>query len=104
MDTFTKRLGTLILGLMLFTAMLSANAHQGEKIYLKYFKHTCGFSSIKFAHKHTQDEWEEISEAGQFAQEVVRVCPKAKMNRKYINPLYEFVYEYASDSGNVPSY
>jgi len=104
MDTFTKILGTFILFFVLFTATLSANVHQGEKIYLKYFKHTCGFSSIQFAHKHTQDEWEEISEAGQFSKEVVRLCPKAKMNATYSNHLYEFVYEYASDSGNVPNY
>jgi len=83
------------------TAM--ADAEKGKKIYVKKMKSKCGFSGAKFAQKHTQDEWEAINGAGKFAEEAKKICPGLELNPKFVPDIYDFAYEYASDSGNVPS-
>jgi len=83
----------------------TADVKKGMKIYSKKLKGACGFTGAKFAAKHTQDEWENIKNSGKFADEVVKICPKAagKYKSKWDNDLYDFSYKYASDSGEVPS-
>jgi len=108
MTKMTKLALAALLGIAVFSTAASANVNKGKKIYMKKLKATCGFSGAKFATKHTQDEWEKIKGAGKFKDEIVKICPKAeksvsKLKDKYINDLYDFSYEYASDSGNVPS-
>ncbi|MEA2048553.1 MAG: cytochrome C [Campylobacterota bacterium] len=103
MNKFTKLAVATLLGMALLSTTASADVKKGQKIYLKKLKAPCGFSGAKFAHKHTQDEWESIKEAGKFAEEVQKICPKAKIKEKYVPDVYDFVYEYASDSGNIPS-
>ena len=66
----------------------------------------CGFNRAKFAAKHTQDEWEEICKSGKFEEEIQKFCPKYKkgyLKKSQLKYIYDFAYEYASDSGNVPS-
>ena len=97
-----------LLGVAVLSTSAVADVNKGKKIYMKKLKAPCGFSGAKFATKHTQDEWEKIKGAGKFRDEIVKICPKAektaaKLKDKYINDLYDFSYEYASDSGNVPS-
>ena len=92
-----------LLGLAVFTTTASADANKGKKIYMKKMKSSCKFSGAKFATKHTQGEWEKIKGAGQFAAESAKLCPGLKLKDKYVNDVYDFAYEYASDSGNVPS-
>jgi len=104
MNTITKLAVAALLGMTLFSTTASADVKKGQKIYLKKFKAACGFSGAKFAHKHTQDEWEEINEAGKMDAEIKNICPKIKkVKAKYIPDVYDFAYEYAKDSGNVPS-
>lgn len=103
MNNITKLALAALLGMTLLSTTASADVKKGQKIYLKKLKAPCGFSGAKFAHKHTQDEWESIKEAGKFSEEVKKICPKAKIKEKYVPNVYDFVYEYASDSGNVPS-
>jgi hypothetical protein len=94
--------GFLALGLMATTA--SADAAKGQKIYSKKLKSACGFNGAKFAAKHSQDEWEEIYEEGKFGDEIKKLCPKApNLKKSYLKHLYDFAYEYANDSGNVPA-
>jgi hypothetical protein len=103
MNNITKLALAALLGLTLLSTTASADVKKGQKIYLKKLKAACGFSGAKFAHMHTQDEWEAINESGKFSDEVKKLCPKAKMKPKYAPDVYDFVYEYAKDSGNVPS-
>ncbi len=108
MTKLTKLALAALLGMAVLSTTASANVEKGKKIYMKKLKASCGFSGAKFATKHTQDEWEKIKGAGKFKDEIVKICPKAskaagKLKDKYINDLYDFSYEYASDSGNVPS-
>ena len=110
-STMTKMMKiavTAVAGVAMLSATAAADVNKGKKVYMKKLKAPCGFSGAKFAVKHTQDEWEKIKGAGKFKDEIVKICPKAektvsKLKDKYINDLYDFSYEYASDSGNVPS-
>jgi len=103
MNHITKLAVAALLGLTLLSTTAFADVKKGQKIYLKKLKDKCGFTGAKFSHKHTQDEWEAINEAGKFAAEVKKLCPKATIDPKYIPDVYDFVYEYAKDSGNIPS-
>lgn len=104
MNTVMKLAVAALLGMTLLSSTASADVKKGQKIYLKKMKAPCGFNGVKFAQKHTQDEWEAIHEAGKFSDEVKKLCPKLKkFKKKYVPHVYDFAYEYASDSGNVPA-
>jgi len=103
MDNMTKLVVAALLGMTLLSTTASADVKRGQKIYMKKLKATCGFNGSKFAQLHTQDEWEAINESGKFSAEVKKLCPKSKMKEKYVPDVYDFAYEYAKDSGNVPS-
>jgi len=103
MTKMTKLALAALLGMAVLSTTASADAAKGKKIYMKKLKAVCGFSGAKFSAKHTQDEWEKIKGAGKFQEEVAKVCNGAKLKDKYVNDVYDFAYEFASDSGNVPS-
>lgn len=103
MTKMTKVALSALLGLAVLSTTASADASKGKKIYMKKMKASCGMSGAKFATKHTQGEWEKIKGAGQFAAEAAKICPGLKLKEKYVPHVYDFAYEYASDSGNVPS-
>jgi hypothetical protein len=103
MTKITKLALTALLGMAVLSTTASADVEKGKKTYMKKLKAACGFSGAKFAVKHTQDEWEKIKGAGKFQEEVAKICPGAKLKDKYVNDIYDFAYEYASDSGNIPS-
>ncbi len=85
--------------------MSLGDVNRGEIIFQKYIRFTCHISNYKFAIVHTQDEWEDIAEAGKFKEELFKICPKLKNIYKdeWSPDLYQFLYHYAIDSGNVPS-
>ncbi|MBD3823685.1 MAG: cytochrome C [Epsilonproteobacteria bacterium] len=92
----------IVLGMSATTA--SADVAKGQKLYQKKLKSGCGISGAAMAGKHTQGEWEELKEAGKVKAEIEKICPDLKgLKDDYINDLYDFFYEYGSDSGNVPS-
>lgn len=103
MKNVMKLATAALLGVAVLSSTASADVKKGQKLYMKKMKAACGFSGAKFAQKHTQDEWEEINGAGKFAEEAEKICPGVKLKDKYVPHIYDFAYEYASDSGNVPS-
>jgi hypothetical protein len=103
MTKFSKLALAALFAFAVMGTTASADVAKGQKLYSKKLKGACGFSGAKFAAKHTQDQWEEIKNAGKFGDEVKKLCPKAKFKDKWTNDIYDFSYEYASDSGNVPS-
>jgi len=82
-----------------------SNVHQGRKIYVKNLKKICLMTSLVFAASHSQDEWEEIYDAGEFVNEVKKICPNitSEYNSEWTDNLYNFTYQYANDSENIPS-
>jgi len=104
MTKLTKIAVATLLGLAVVSTTASADAAKGQKIYSKKLKKACGINGAEFAAKHTQDEWAQINESGKLADEITKICPNAKpLKAKKLKDLYDFVEEFASDSGNVPS-
>ncbi len=92
--------------LSMSATVASADAAKGQKLFIKKLKPACGFTGAKMAQKHSQDEWEELNDEGQIADEIKKICPKtpsSALKDKFIPHYYDFFYEYANDSGNVPS-
>ncbi|MGB3750483.1 MAG: cytochrome C [Arcobacteraceae bacterium] len=88
----------------LSSTIASADAVKGQKLFVKKLKSDCGMTGAKMAEKHSQDEWEVINDEGKLADEIMKLCPNVKkVNKKFIPHYYDFFYEYANDSGNVPS-
>lgn len=95
---------TSVLVASIATTVVSADPAKGQKLYLKKLKKACGINGAKMAAKHTQDEWESLKEGGKLEDELKKECPKLKdIKDKYLDDLFDFLHEYGSDSGNVPS-
>jgi Spy/CpxP family protein refolding chaperone len=103
-----KKVLSMVATALLITSVAStsmmASPAKGQKLYLKKLKKACGINGAKMAGKHTQAEWEELKEAGTLEDELKKQCPNLKdVKDKYLPDLFDFLYEYGSDSGNVPS-
>jgi hypothetical protein len=93
---------TTMVGLGMLSTAAMADIAKGQKLYQKKYKKSCGVSGAKMAGSHTQDEWEEMKEEGTLLEYLNGKCG-GKVQEKHIEHLYDFFYEYGSDSGNVPS-
>jgi len=83
---------------------MSGKVLKAKRIYRNNFKRKCRFTGAVLAKMHTQDEWEEFKENGNFKNEIYRVCPRSQgiIKDEWIEPLYYFMYNYASDAGTFP--
>ena len=96
---------------LLGATVASADIKKGQKVYLKSFKAKFHKNGAEFAKEHTQSEWRELfaNEGALFIKVYAKKYPKAakklqsKKSWKKLQHLRDFVIEYASDSGNVPS-
>jgi len=88
------------------TDMSTGDAMKGKEIFINKIKFYCDMSDYNLLLAYTQDEWEAIAQTGKFKEELFKICPKLKdiYKDKWSADLYQFVYEYASDSGNIPSF
>lgn len=93
----------LVIVLALFSTVAKADINKGKRVYLKKLKAPCNMNGVKFAKLYNQDDWEEFKDNGTLGKEVKRICPKSKLKAKYEADLYSFVYEFAKDSGKIPS-
>jgi len=104
-----KKITTLafatLIGLALTHTTASAGSiNKGQKIFSKKLKGACGFSGAKFAASHKQAEWKKIKDEGRMEEEVKKLCPNIQTwQKKWEDHLFEFAYEYGSDSGNEPA-
>jgi hypothetical protein len=104
MSKLLKLLFVGAVALSLSTTVASANADKGQKLYSKKLKKLCGFTGAKMSAKYSQDEWE--SRKATLADEIKAACPKAtdkQLKAKYLKHYFDFFYEFANDSGNVPN-
>jgi len=106
-----KLLGAIfiaVLGLSFVSTSAMADSAKGQKLYLKKLKRACAKSGIAnggvMSKKHTQAEWKKIYDEGKLPAEIKKLCPKSKkLKKRYLKDLEDFFYNFASDSGNVPS-
>lgn len=84
--------------------MSKGDANKGKKIFMNKFKEICAIKGSKFAAKHSQDEWEELAEEGEFEEKIFKLCPKIESTYKkeWSPDLYQFYYENANDSEHIP--
>lgn len=93
-----------IIGITAISSSVYAGPARGQKLYMKKLKKACHMSGDKMAQKHTQEEWLKLKEDGKLKEEIQKICPDLKkLKDKYVPDLFDFFYEYGSDSGNVPS-
>jgi len=104
----TSVLMTIVVALGLMATTASADIKKGQKGYLKTCK-KCHGNGTKGAAMQTQGAWEEL-----FANEAALIKSKhqgtkgekffnGKKFKKLAPHLKDFLYQYGSDSGNVPS-
>ncbi|MCL2298032.1 MAG: cytochrome C [Proteobacteria bacterium] len=92
------------MGMMLVSPMALADVDKGQRTFIRFMKEPCGMDGGALAKKHTQAEWKKIFEEGKLSDRLLQYCPKAKpLNEKQVKDVYDFLYHYGSDSGNVPS-
>lgn len=97
---------TSLLGFTLLTMPVNAGSiKKGQKIYVKKIKDQCaGKTAGEFAATFTQKEWENAFIVAKFEAKVKEICPTMESyNEKWTPYLFEFAYEYASDTGHEPT-
>jgi len=104
MNKLLKLVLASVTALVMTSTVANADVAKGQKLFTKKLKKVCDMTGAKMAAKHSQDEWEAINDAGTLADEIKTICPNVKkVKEKFIPHYYDFFYEYANDSGNVPS-
>jgi len=109
MNSISKIALAALLGLTLFSTTASADAEKGKKLYQKNLKETCGISGGVFAAKYKQADWDKAYKAGTLNKKMTEACPAGKVffesdkYKKIETHLYDFVHDFARDSGNIPS-
>jgi hypothetical protein len=97
---------TALFGFTMLTSTVSAgNINKGQSIYTKKIKGQCADKTgAAFAAAHTQAEWAAALKDAKFEETIKAFCPDMKKYKEKWTPhLFEFVNEYASDTGNEPS-
>ncbi|MBU1668735.1 hypothetical protein KKC13_09975 [bacterium] len=84
--------------------LTKGNSLKGKNIFSKYLKKECETTAYKFAGNYAQEEWEEIAESGKFKETIFKECPNIEKIYKenWSSDLYQFFYEHANDSENIP--
>ena len=84
--------------------MAFADADKGQRIFIRSMKAPCGMDGGTMAKKHTQAEWKQFNDDNRINDVLLEYCPDAKpLSDKQVGDVYDFLYHYASDSGNVPA-
>jgi hypothetical protein len=109
MTTFTKAAIVAFLSLSVLSSSALADADKGKKLYQKNLKETCGITGGAFAAKFKQADWDKAFKAGTLNKKMTEACPAGKAYfegdkfKKLEQHYYDFVHDFAKDSGNIPS-
>jgi hypothetical protein len=109
MKAITQTALVVLLSLSTLSSIAMADADKGKKLYQKNLKETCGFSGGVFAAKFKQAEWDRAYKAGTLNKKMTEACPAGKSYfegdkfKKLEEHYYDFVHDFAKDSGNIPS-
>jgi len=87
-----------------FSLLLYASPNAGQEILEKKLKSGCSISIAQLAAKHTQKEWKELRDTNKLKDELKHLEPNIKkIDDKELPDIFDFLYEYGSDSGLFPS-
>ena len=106
MKSMIKLLLATLVMLSMSSVTLDADVKKGQKLYLKKLKGACQLSGAKMATMHSQSEWKNLYNNSKLESELKSFCPKASesaLKEKLLKHYFDFFFEYANDSGNVPS-
>lgn len=109
MKTMVQTALVALLSLSVFSSAALADADKGKKLYQKNLKETCGYTGAVFAAKFKQAEWDKAFKAGTLNKKMTEACPAGKAYfegdkfKKLEQHYYDFVHDFAKDSGNIPS-
>jgi len=88
----------------LFSQTLYASPNLGQEILEKKLNSGCTISIAELAAKHTQKEWKELRDKNKLRDELKHLEPNLKkIDDKELLDIFDFLYEYGSDSGLFPS-
>jgi len=75
-----------------------------QKVFRNKLQRKCGYTAAHFAQQHTKEEWSTLEKEGKFKEEFARMCPRGTKVAKaeWMESLYFFAEEYASDSNSRP--
>ena len=92
-------------GFLLFVSTtLFASPNAGQEILEKKLNSGCTISIAELAAKHTQKEWKELRDKNRLRDELKHLEPNLKkIDDKELLDIFDFLYEYGSDSGLFPS-
>lgn len=105
---FNRLAVTAILGACVFFSTAHADVKKGQKLYLKACKE-CHGNGTKGAAMHSQAEWKKLFEnnAKGMVDAHKGTDGENKMSPSFFEKngehIFDFLHEYANDSGNVPS-
>jgi cytochrome c5 len=107
MSKLTSSLLAIIVAVSTMVSTVSADIKKGQKDYLKTCKN-CHGNGTKGAAMHTQDEWDELFANG--GAKIIKAHANDKSSaffngdgfKNQAQDLRDFLFEYGSDSGNVP--
>jgi len=105
---FNRLVVTVLFSMVAFFATAQADAKKGQKLYLKACK-KCHGNGTKGAALHSQAEWTKLfaNDAQGMVDAHKGTAGEKKMSPKFFkkkgSDIFDFLHEYANDSGNVPS-
>lgn len=104
MKKIVKIIMTGLMFLCFTNTVVFADAAKGQKIYIRSLKAACGMDGGTMAKQYTQAQWKSIYESGKLNEEFAKKCSDVKpLKDNHLQDVYDFLYNYAKDSGNVPA-
>ena len=84
--------------------MSKGSLEKGEAIYTKRLKNICETKESELSEHYSQDEWEAFASEGKFENAIFEICPQIEpsYNKEWSEDLYQFYYQKARDSEEIP--
>jgi hypothetical protein len=84
--------------------MSKGSLEKGEEIYNKQLKDICETKESELSEHYSQDEWEAFASDGKFENTIFEICPQIEpsYNKEWSEDLYQFYYQNARDSEEIP--
>lgn len=83
---------------------IQGDSIKGLVIFKTRIKPYCNMNGETFAKQYMQEDWDDIFYDKEFKMEIIKACPKmeTRYKDKWTPHLYQFSFDYASDSDAIP--